>query len=85
MRRPRSRTSLLAEHGELATVQSLAAEIALQQGDLATAHDRWSAQLADDPSRIAPLLAMARIALLGGDLDEARSPARPAPWPIPRS
>ena len=27
----------------------------------------------EDPSRIAPLLAMARIALLGGDLDEARS------------
>src|SRR5687768_1711758 len=65
--------ALLAEHGELATVQSLAAEIALQQGDLATAHDRWSSQLAEDGSRIAPLLAMTRIALLGGDPDEARS------------
>ena len=64
---------LLAEHGELATVQSLAAEVALQQGDLATAHDRWSAQLAEDTSRIAPLLAMARLALLGGDADQARS------------
>ena len=64
---------LLAEHGELATVRSLAAEIALQQGDLATAHDHWSAQLAKTTSRIAPLLALARIALLGGDLDEARA------------
>jgi ATP-dependent DNA helicase RecQ len=63
---------LLAEHGELATVQSLAAEIALQQGDLAAAHDHWSAQL-QDSSRIAPLLAMSRITLLDGDLDEARA------------
>ena len=64
---------LLADHGELATVRSLAADIALQQGDLAAAHDYWSAQLAEDTTRIAPLLAMTRISLLGGDLDEARS------------
>ena len=64
---------LLADHGELATVRSLAADIALQQGDLATAHDHWSAQLGEDTTRIAPLLAMTRISLLGGDLDEARS------------
>ncbi len=64
---------LLAEHAELATVQSLVAEVAIQQGDLATAHDRWSPQLAEDPSRIAPLLGMTRIAVLGGDLDLARS------------
>jgi ATP-dependent DNA helicase RecQ len=63
---------LLAEHGELATVRSLAAEVALQQGDIAAAHDHWSAQI-EDTSRIAPLLAMTRIALLGGDLDEARA------------
>ena len=63
---------LLAEHGELATVQSLVAEIALQQGDLATAHDHWSAQLEDDPSRIAPQLAIIRIAVLAGDFDQAR-------------
>jgi len=64
---------LFAEHGELATVQSLVADIALQQGDLPTAHDRWSAQLAEDTSRIAPQLAITRIAILSGDLDEARS------------
>jgi predicted Zn-dependent protease len=64
---------LLAQHGELATVQSLAAEVALQQGDLATAHDRWSTQLAEDTSRVTPLLALARLAVLGGDLDQARS------------
>ncbi|HEX5993068.1 MAG TPA: RecQ family ATP-dependent DNA helicase, partial [Thermomicrobiales bacterium] len=65
--------ALLTDHAELATVQSLAAEIALQQGDLATAYDRSSTQLAEDPTRIPPLLALVRIALLGGDLDEARS------------
>ena len=64
---------LLAEHEELATVRALAAEVALQSGDLATAHDHWSAQLAEDAARIAPQLALARIALLGGDPDEARS------------
>jgi ATP-dependent DNA helicase RecQ len=64
---------LLRDHAELATVRSLAAEIALQQGDLATAHDYWSADLATDGSHIAPSLAMARIALLGGDPDQARS------------
>src|SRR4051812_39023467 len=64
---------LVAEHGELATVQSLAAEVALHQGDLATAHDRWSTLLADDTSCIAPQLAITRIAALGGDLDQARS------------
>src|SRR5215204_567434 len=64
--------ALLAEHGELATVQTLIAEIALQHGDLATAHDQWSAQL-EDTSRIGPLLALTRIALLAGDFDEARS------------
>src|SRR5215217_6921393 len=63
---------LLAEHSELATVRSLAADVALQQGDLAAAYDHWSAQL-EDTSRIAPLLAITRIALLGGDLDEARA------------
>jgi ATP-dependent DNA helicase RecQ len=65
--------ALVAEHGELATVQSLAAEIALQQGDLATAYDRSSTQLAEDPTRVAALLALARVAFLSGDLDEARS------------
>ncbi len=64
---------LLAEHGELATVRSLAADVALQQGDLATAHDYWQPQLTEDDSRIMPLLAITRISLLSGDLDEARS------------
>ncbi|HEX2280162.1 MAG TPA: RecQ family ATP-dependent DNA helicase, partial [Thermomicrobiales bacterium] len=65
--------ALLTEHGALATVQSLTAEIALQQGDLSAAYDRSTMQLAEDPTRVAPLLALTRIALLGGDLDEARS------------
>jgi ATP-dependent DNA helicase RecQ len=64
---------LLADHGELLTVQSLAAEIALQQGDLATAHDYWAGEIARDDTRVAPLLAMARIALLSGASDEARA------------
>ena len=63
---------LQAEHGELATVRSLVAEVALQQGDLVTAHDHWQAQLSEEDSRIAPLLAITRISLLSGDLDEAR-------------
>lgn len=64
--------SLIAEHGEMATVRMTAAEVALQQGDLATAHDYWAAAEAGDSARIAPRLAMSRIALLGGDPDEAR-------------
>lgn len=62
---------LLAEHSNLATVHALYAEVALQQGDIATAHAFWSGQLAQDPSRITPQLALGRIALLGGDPDEA--------------
>lgn len=65
--------SLLAAHGDLVTVRNLEAEIALLQGDLATAHDLWSSQLADNDARIAPQLALARIALLGGDVEEART------------
>lgn len=64
---------LLAEHGNLATVHALYAEVSLQQGDLAAAHAFWSGQLAQDPARISPQLALARIALLGGDADEARA------------
>jgi ATP-dependent DNA helicase RecQ len=64
---------LMTEHGDLATVQALAAEIAFQLGDLATAHDHWAAQLAQDPARVSPLLAMARVSLLGGDPEEARA------------
>ncbi|MCC7021186.1 MAG: DEAD/DEAH box helicase, partial [Thermomicrobiales bacterium] len=64
---------LQAEHGELKTVQALVAEVALQTGDLATAHDFWSALLAADSANIAATLAIARIALLGGDGDEARA------------
>ena len=64
---------LLVEHGELATVRALAAEVALRQGDLGAARDYWSAQLAEDATRVAPQLALARIAVLAGDLDEARS------------
>ena len=65
--------TLVADHGELATIRSLAAEVAMQSGDLATAHDHWLEQLSEDPSRVAPQLALARIALLGGDPDEARA------------
>jgi ATP-dependent DNA helicase RecQ len=65
--------ALLTEHGDLATVRSLAGDIALQQGDLATAHDRWSALVEEDISRAGPLLALTRISVLGGDLDGARS------------
>ncbi len=64
---------LLAEHSNLATVHALYAEVALQQGDIATAHAFWSGQLAQDPSRISPQLSLGRIALLGGDPDEARA------------
>jgi ATP-dependent DNA helicase RecQ len=64
---------LQAEHGELKTVQALVAEVALQTGDLATAHDVWSALLTADSANIAATLAAARIALLGGDGDEARA------------
>ena len=64
---------LTANHGELATVRSLAADLALLQGDLATAHNHASAQLSDDETRIAPRLVLARIALLGGDIEEARA------------
>jgi ATP-dependent DNA helicase RecQ len=64
---------LLAEHSNLATVHALYAEVALQQGDIATAHTFWSGQLAQDPSRISPQLSLGRIALLGGDPDEARA------------
>ncbi|MDQ2652957.1 MAG: RecQ family ATP-dependent DNA helicase, partial [Chloroflexota bacterium] len=64
---------LLAEHSHLATVHALHAEVALQQGDIATAHTFWSGQLAQDPSRISPQLSLGRIALLGGDPDEARA------------
>ncbi|MGH2614468.1 MAG: tetratricopeptide repeat protein, partial [Thermomicrobiales bacterium] len=64
---------LLANHGDLATVRALAADVALLQGDLATAHEHWAPHPAEDATRIAPQLALARIALLGGDLDEART------------
>lgn len=64
---------LRTNHGELATVRLLAGELALQQGDLGTAYDFWSAEQGKDETRLAPMLAMARIALLGGDADEARS------------
>ena len=64
---------LLADHGDLMTVQSVSAEIALQAGDLAAAHDFWFAQLANEEARITPTLAMARIALLSGDAEEARA------------
>ncbi len=64
---------LLAEHGDLATVRALAAEVAFLQGDLATAHEHWAAQLSEDPTRIAPQLALARIALLSGDLEDAHA------------
>lgn len=64
---------LLAEHSGLATVHALYAEVSLQQGDIATAHAFWSGQLAQDPSRVTPQLALGRIALLGGDPDEARA------------
>lgn len=64
---------LLAEHSNLATVLALQAEVSLQQGDIATAHEFWSGQLAQDPARITPQLALGRIALLGGDPDEART------------
>lgn len=64
---------LLAEHGNLATVHALYAEVSLQQGDIATAHAFWAGQLAQDPGRITPQLALGRIALLGGDPDEARA------------
>ncbi|MFT4041138.1 MAG: DEAD/DEAH box helicase, partial [Thermomicrobiales bacterium] len=64
---------LLAGHSELATVHALYAEVALQQGDVATAHSFWSGQLAQDATRITPQLAMARLALLGGDSEEARA------------
>jgi ATP-dependent DNA helicase RecQ len=64
---------LLAEHSNLATVHALYAEVSLQQGDIATAHAFWSGQLAQDPSRITPQLSLGRIALLGGDPDEARA------------
>ena len=64
---------LAVTNGELVTVQSLAAEIALQQGDIGAAHEFWSGQLAPDAPRAAVQLALARIALLGGDPDGARS------------
>jgi ATP-dependent DNA helicase RecQ len=65
--------ALLLSDGELATVQSLAAEIALQQGDVAAAYEYWSGQLSLDAPRIAALLALTRIALLSGDGEEARA------------
>lgn len=64
--------ALLATHDQLATVHALAADVALQQGDLAPAHDFWAGQLAQDPSRVSPALALAKITLLGGDPEEAR-------------
>jgi ATP-dependent DNA helicase RecQ len=66
-------SELTAEHGEMATVQALAADLAMFQGDLGTAHDYASAQLAEDNTRIAPRLALARIALFSGDLGDARA------------
>lgn len=63
---------LLAEQGALATVRGLAAEVALHEGDLGAARDWWRAELERDGERVAPRLALARIALLGGDLEEAR-------------
>src|SRR3954469_15972868 len=36
-------TTLMADHGELVTVQALAAELALQLGDVALAHEIWEA------------------------------------------
>lgn len=63
---------LAADHGKLVTTQSLLAEVALQQGDVATAHEIWEAQLSGDPTRVAPALALVRVALLSGDWDEAR-------------
>src|ERR671919_212286 len=74
---------LLEEHSNLATVHALYAEVALQQGDIATAHAFWSGQLAQDPSRISPQLSLGRIALLGGDPDEARSALQRALTDLP--
>ena len=74
---------LLAEHSDLATVHALYAEVALQQGDIATAHTFWSGQLAQDPSRISPQLSLGRIALLGGDPDEARAALQRALTDLP--
>ncbi|MDQ3225808.1 MAG: DEAD/DEAH box helicase, partial [Chloroflexota bacterium] len=64
---------LMELHGEMVSVQALAADLALLEGDLGTAHDLWNGQLEQDSARVAPLLALARIALLGGDLEEARA------------
>lgn len=75
---------LLAEHGSLATAHALYAEVSLQQGDIATAHSFWAGQLAQDPGRITPQLALGRIALLGGDLDEARAVLQRALVDLPK-
>jgi ATP-dependent DNA helicase RecQ len=75
--------ALLEEHSNLATVHALYAEVALQQGDIATAHAFWAGQLTQDPARITPQLSLGRIALLGGDPDEARAALQRALTDLP--
>jgi ATP-dependent DNA helicase RecQ len=63
---------LLGEGSELQTVRALAAEVALQQGDIGAAYDHWSSQRGGDRQNVSALLGLARVALLGGDADGAR-------------
>src|SRR4051812_39746918 len=65
-------TALSAEHGDLMTIQALAAEVALQQGDVATAHEIWEEQIIADSARATPSLALVRVAVLAGDWGDAR-------------
>jgi ATP-dependent DNA helicase RecQ len=64
---------LLSEAGELQTVRALAAEVASQQGDIGAAYDYWSSQRDGGAPNVSALLGLARVALLGGDIDGARA------------
>jgi len=64
---------LAASAGDLATVRALVAEVALQQGDPGPAYDLATARLRADEGNVSAKLALARIALLSGDADAART------------
>jgi len=62
---------LCREAPELLTVGALAADLARRRGDLATARAYHEGVLADRPGHVNSLLALARLAVLGGDHREA--------------
>ena len=62
---------LCRDHPELMTVGALDADVARASGDLAAARAYYEGVVADRPDNASALLALARLALLGGDAREA--------------